>query len=97
MSLQDFTNIFDIVASVGVAASLVVVGYQIKQNTNQLERSEHNSTMEQWSAIRMVLVENRDVAELWAVGLSEETEINAADRFRLESLLSEQLWACYHV
>ena len=48
MSLQDFTNLFEIVASIGVIASLIFVGYQMKQNTNQLERSEHNSTMEQW-------------------------------------------------
>jgi len=97
MSLQDFTSLFEILASIGVIVSLIFVGYQMKQNTNQLERSEHNSTMEQWSTIRMVLIENRDVAELWTAGLNGETEINAADQLRLESLLSEQLWACYHV
>ena len=97
MSLQDFTNLFEIVASIGVIASLIFVGYQMKQNTNQLERSEHNSTMAQWSIIRMVLIENRDVAELWTAGLHGEAEIDAADQLRLDSLLSEQLWACYHV
>ena len=97
MSLQDFTNIFEIFASVGVIVSLVFVGYQMRQNTNQLERSENNSTMAEWSAIRMTLVNNRDVARLWSEGLHDDSEMDKTDRLRLESLLSEQLWASYHI
>lgn len=97
MSLQDFTNLAEIVASVVVIVSLIFVGYQVKQNTNQLQRNEHNSTMAQWSTIRMALVANRDVAEIWRRGLHGERELDATDQFRLESLLAEQLWAAYHV
>jgi len=97
MSLQDFTNLAEIVASVVLIVSLVFVGYQMRQNTNQLQRNEHNSTMAQWSTIRMALVENRDVAEIWRMGLHGELDLDATDQFRLESLLAEQLWAAYHV
>ena len=97
MSLQEFTNLAEIVASVAVFVSLIFVGYQMRQNTNQLQRNEHNSTMAQWSTIRMMLVENRDVAEIWRSGLHGERELDATDQFRLESLLAEQLWAAYHV
>jgi hypothetical protein len=97
MSLQDFTNLAEIAASAGVIVSLIFVGYQMRQNTNQLQRNEHNSTMTQWSTIRMALVDNRDVAEIWRAGLHGERELDATDQFRLESLLAEQLWAAYHV
>ena len=97
MSLQDLTNFAEIAASVGVIVSLIFVGYQMRQNTSQLQRNEHNSTMAQWSTIRMAWVENRDVAEIWRGGLSGERELDVTDQFRLESLLTEQLWAAYHV
>jgi hypothetical protein len=97
MSLQDFTDLAEITASVGVIVSLIFVGYQMRQNTSQLQRNEHNSTMAQWSTIRMAFVENRDVAEIWRRGLDGERELDATDQFRLESLLAEQLWAAYHV
>ena len=97
MSLQYLTNLAEIAASVGVIVSLIFVGYQMRQNTNQLQRNEHNSTMTQWSTIRMALVESRDVAEIWRAGLHGERELDATDQFRLESLLAEQLWAAYHV
>ena len=97
MALQDFTNLAEIAASVVVIVSLIFVAYQIRQNTSQLQRNEHNATMAQWSTIRMTFVENRDVAEIWSKGLHGEGELDATDHFRLESLLAEQLWAAYHV
>ena len=97
MSMQDFANLTEIVASIGVIVSLIFVGYQMRQNTSQLQRNEHNSTMAQWSTIRMASVENRDVAEIWGEGLRGERELDVTDQFRLEALLAEQLWAAYHV
>jgi len=97
MSLQDLSNLAEIGAAFVVILSLIFVAYQIRQNTSQLKRNEHNSTMTQWSTIRMAFVENRDVAEIWRKGLHGEGELDATDQFRLESLLSEQLWAAYHV
>jgi len=97
MSLQEFTNFAEIAASIGVIVSLIFVGYQMRQNTSQLQRNEHNSTMAQWSTIRMAWVENRDVAEIWREGLYGERHLDVTDQFRLESLLTEQFWAAYHV
>lgn len=86
MSLQDLASVAERLAALTIIVSLLFVGYQIRQNTNQLQRSEHNSTMEQWSKIRVASVENRDVADIWRSGLHEKsvfpppfaTEIGAA-------------------
>ena len=75
------------VAAVGVIASLVFVGLQIKHNTAALQRNEHNSTMAQWTVIRQAIATNRDIAELMSAGLHGETALDAADQLRLEQML----------
>ena len=97
MSFEHISNLAQIVASVGVIVSLIFVGLQIKQNTATLQRNEHNSTMAQWTVIRMAIARNRDIAELMTAGLQGERALDAADRLRLEQLLAEQAWTAFQV
>jgi len=85
------------IAAVGVIASLVFVGLQIKHNTAALVRNEHNSTMAQWTVIRQAIATNRDIAELMTAGLRGESALDAADQLRLEMFLNEHLWASFHI
>src|SRR4029077_2514683 len=68
-----------------------------RQNTAVLVRNEHNSTMSQWTVIRMAIVENRDLAEFMTAGLSGERVLDAADQLRLEQFLQEHAWAAFHI
>src|SRR6267378_7076130 len=97
MSFEQLSYLAQIVASVGVIVSLIFVGLQIKHNTGTLQRNEHNSTMAQWTVIRMAIAKNRDVAELMTTGLRGESAIDAADRLRLEQMLAENAWASFHI
>src|SRR2546423_10514976 len=97
MSFEQLSYLAQIVASIGVIVSLIFVGLQIKHNTGALERNEHNSTMAQWTVIRMAIAKNRDIAELMTAGLHEERGIDAADQLRLEQMLAENLWASFHI
>lgn len=97
MSLEQLSALAQVVASIGVVVSLVFVGLQIKQNTGELQRNEHNSTMAQWTVIRMAIAQNRDIAELMTAGLHGESTLDAADQLRLEQMLSEQAWASFHI
>ncbi len=72
MSFEQISYLAQIVASLGVIVSLIFVGLQIRQNTAALQRNEHNSTMEQWTVIRMAIAKNRDIAELMTGGLHEK-------------------------
>jgi hypothetical protein len=49
MTLEQLSNLSQIVGAVGVVVSLLVVAFQIRANTGALQRNEHNSTMEQWN------------------------------------------------
>src|SRR5438270_8609278 len=97
MSLEQLSYLAQIIAAVGVIASLIFVGLQIKHNTAALQRSEHNATMAEWTVIRQAIATNRDVAELMTAGLRGERALDAADQLRLEHMLNENLWASFHI
>src|SRR3954453_19254489 len=97
MSFEQISYLAQIVASVAVVASLVFVAFQIKQNTAALQRNEHNSTMEQWTVIRMAIATHRDIAELMTVGLNGGRPLDGADQLRLEQILQENAWAAFHI
>jgi hypothetical protein len=97
MSFEQISYLAQIVASVGVVISLIFVGLQIRQNTGALQRNEHNSTMAQWTVIRMAIAKHRDIAELMTAGLHGERALDAADQLRLEQMLAENAWAAFHI
>src|SRR5205809_1377053 len=97
MSFEQISYLAQIVASVGVIVSLIFVGLQIRRNTGALQREEHNSTMAQWTVIRMAIARDRDMAELMTAGLNGERAMDAADQLRLEQMLAENLWASFHI
>jgi hypothetical protein len=97
MSLEQFSYLAQVVASAGVILSLIFVGFQVKQSTAALQRNEHNSTMSQWTVIRMAIVQNRNVAELMTGGLHGSVKLDAADELRLDLLLNEYAWASFHI
>jgi hypothetical protein len=97
MSLEQLSYLAQVIASVGVILSLLFVGYQVRQGTAALQRGEHNSTMQQWTVIRMAIAQNRDVAELMTAGLNGTRPLDAADRLRLDQMLGEYAWASFHI
>jgi hypothetical protein len=97
MSFEQISYLAQIVASVGVIVSLIFVALQIKHNTGAFQRNEHNSTMAQWTVIRMAIAKNRDIAELMTAGLHGERAMDAADQLRLEQMLGEYAWASFHI
>jgi hypothetical protein len=97
MSFEQISYLAQIVASIGVLVSLIFVGLQIRQNTGALQRNEHNSTMAQWTVIRMAIAKHREIAELMTAGLHGERALDAADQLRLEQMLQENAWASFHI
>jgi len=97
MTLEAVTSIAEVIASIGVLVSLIFVGYQYRQHSHLIERGEQNSTMSEWSKIRMAIVENPGVAELWDVARSGDRDLTAAEALRVNTFLEEHLWAAYHI
>lgn len=97
MTLQAFASLAEILSSVAVIATLIFVGLQIRQSNVLLQRGEENVTMEEWSRIRLAIIENHDVARIWQARVDEAAELDATDMLRLHTLLEEHLWAAYHI
>ena len=97
MSLEQLSYAAQVVGTVGVILSLIFVGLQIRQNTAALQRNEHNSTMAQWSVIRMAIAENREIGVLMTSGLNGEQALDTADQLRINQLLAEYVWAAFHI
>ena len=97
LTLEEIFYLSQIVASVGVIVSLGFIAVQIRANTAELQRSEHNSTMAQWTVIRMAIAQHREIAALMTAGLNGEIEVDAADQLRLEQMLQESGWAAFHI
>lgn len=97
MTLDQLALVSGIAGSVGIVLSMVFVGLQIRQQTAALNRNEHNSTMEQWTVIRMAIAKHRDIAELMTAGTQGERRLDSADQLRLDMLLNEHLWAAFHI
>lgn len=53
--------------------------------------------MEEWSRIRLSIVENHEVAKIWQARLDDTAELDATQLVRLHTLLEEYLWAAYHI
>ena len=97
MTLQGFASLAQIMSSIAVFATLVFVGLQIRQTVVLLQRGEENVTQEEWSRIRLSIIDNHDVASIWHARLDERAELSAIQLVRLHMLLEEYLWAAYHV
>ena len=97
MSLEQLSYVAQIAGSIAVVLSLLFVGLQIRQNTAAIQRDEHNSTMAQWTVIRMAIAKHRDIAELLTAGLDGTKALDAADQLRLDFLINEYVWASFHI
>lgn len=97
MALEQLSYLAQIIGSIGVVLSLIFVGFQVRQSTAALQRNEHNSTMAQWTVIRMAIARDREVAELMTTGLDGTKELDPADQLRLDQILNEYAWASFHI
>ncbi|MEH6693767.1 MAG: hypothetical protein V7675_01935 [Hyphomonas sp.] len=94
--LEIASHVSEIVSSIAVVVTLVYLGFQIHQNTAQLQRAENNATQDQWQAVRLFIAGNEGAARIWHAGLTGEP-LDDVDQMRFEALLAEHIWSTYHI
>ena len=80
MTLEAASYLSQIVAVVAVLASLVFVGYQIRQNTRALKATSHHAITDSFNAINNLIYSDPRLARLWRLGLAGADELNEDER-----------------
>ena len=70
MTLEEINTAAQTIGVLGVLASLVFVGIQIRQNTRALKASTHHAVTDSFNAINMLLMSDQNAARIFRLGLA---------------------------
>lgn len=92
MKASELNDWLAVLTNLGVIAGLVLVAYEIHQNSIALERDSRLSQVEvvdgiraAWQNWEYAIIENEDVADIWMRGNAGEP-LDALDEYRFEQL-----------
>ncbi|MFM9864361.1 MAG: hypothetical protein ACKVRO_12210 [Micropepsaceae bacterium] len=80
MTLEQIYYISQIVAVVGIFASLIFVGLQVRQNTKALKATSHHAITDSFNAINTLIVSDPKVARLWRLGMAGAEGLDEDER-----------------
>lgn len=81
MTLETLYYFSQIVAVVGIFASLIFVGLQIRQNTKAIKATSHHAVTDSFNAINNLILSDPRVARIWRLAVSGATEeLNEEER-----------------
>ena len=96
MTLTELANIGEILAASGVIASLIYVGYQIRET----RRAVRAATAQSRTELGVQLITTRytsDIAELLTKSLEQPNSLSTADRFKLKSFFTAHVRHCQNL
>jgi len=88
MNLSDLASIGSFVSGVAVLASLIFVGFQLRQNTQAVRAAASQAHSANWQQLIMTIIERADVARLMRLGLADINNLSDDDRVRFIALAS---------
>ena len=94
MSLSDLASIAIIVQGVFFVVSIILVWYQLRENTNLIRTSNTQKLVELSSPFYLQLAQDRSLAELWLRGMENNDLMDEIDRSRYMSLMT--WWLMMH-
>jgi hypothetical protein len=87
MTLAELSDISQALGAVAVFASLIFVGYQIRQNTRALKATSHHAIADSFNALNTLLVTDPRVARLWRLGMADWDALDEDDRTSVSFML----------
>lgn len=80
MTLEEIYYISQIVAVVGIFASLIFVGVQLRQNTKALKASSHHAVTDSFNAINNMMANDPAFARRWRLSLAGDEGLDEDER-----------------
>ncbi len=87
MTLETIYFASSIAAALGVIASLVFVGWQIRQNTLATRAVCHHSITDAMNQANLAMAQNPQLAQIWATGIQDRRGLNDQERWQLDTIL----------
>jgi hypothetical protein len=82
MSLSDLAAVGSFISGLAVLASLIFVGFQLKQNTEAVRAAASQAHSQNWQQITLPVVESGDFARVWRLGLDDVGCLTEDERVR---------------
>jgi len=91
MSLADLAAIGSFVSGLAVLASLIFVGFQLRQNTKAVRAAASQSHTQNWQEITKAVTESGEFARIWRVGLDDIERLTDDERVRFYAFAGSTL------
>lgn len=82
MSLSDLAAIGSFISGLAVLASLIFVGYQLRQNTQAIRAGASQAHSQNWQQITQPVIDNGEFARIWRLGLEDIDSLTDDERVR---------------
>jgi hypothetical protein len=94
VNLTEVSEIAQTLGSAAVVASLIFVGFQIRQNTKATRAASHHAVSEALNRINILWARNEDVTRIWLSGISNRQALTPQERWRFDSTVRAYLHVC---
>lgn len=88
MTLEQWALVAQIISTVAVIASLVFVGFQLKQATAAIRASSSQAHSALYTELVDSIIDNADFARLWSTGLTDPNSLPQEDWVRFVAYAS---------
>jgi hypothetical protein len=88
MSLNDLASIAIIVQGIFLVVSVVLIWYQLKENTKLIRTANTQKLVELSAPFNLQIAQDRELARLWLQGPQHQDDFDEIDRERYFSLLT---------
>jgi hypothetical protein len=103
MSIQDLGALANLIAAIGVVASLFYLAVQIRQNTKQINENTKairaaavNTGLQLIASNRIAISKDRGTADVWRRGLEDPGGLDATDKLRFRLIFSNVMDALFN-
>jgi hypothetical protein len=94
MNLSEISQIAQTLGSAAVVASLLFVGFQIRQNTKVTQAASHHAVSEALNRINLLWARNPEVTQIWLAGIKHRDALTPEERWRFDSTVRAYLHVC---
>lgn len=94
MNLAEISQISQTLGSAAVVASLIFVGFQIRQNTKATRAASHHAVSEALNRVNLLWARDSEMTRIWLSGMNDRGALTPEDRWRFDSTVRAYLHVC---